>query len=876
MLKLKTILLITFLYKISSQSYLSFYIERQSKIDGYDFLHLFIHSPESDNKNKIIFRLPKKLQNHEVFKFKICQKDTIKKLKTGNIDDKIQNNCLEDSLHTKIVIDYEDKIILDEIPIYNLYKICVFGFAFTEGVKSYLHAGLTSILMKNTISDSENKLYYNDATSATELFDEAKSMNYLFLFNSDESFRCKIEIDDAFGELEDEKFSDNVFFLDRKNQSSFFVVEYDFGNNFKPTSTKAQYFKTAEMNPDMRIKRRQQVMDRLKKNMNIERDNYYKAEFEFLVFKNEKDKFPAVKLLRNKSMETLQSLNVEIGVNKYIRFFPMLCNKILEHNKTHSFEFLSEHACTPLSQEKILIGKGQKGNPYFFTQTNSGNVRITKKIKLYAQEMDLYIYPKSDPEDITIIKGFLPKCDTIFDKNSDLLYYVCYQKMTIYEDNKLIKDDEKDLKVNHFVLSDNNSALDKNLKKKKKVKGVAFGIFIVASIVFMVLSILAMIFLTGGIACIFGILASIVMGIGFAITKKRNRGHQSRVNPKKSYADVDLMEKRLWVTPILFFEKEKESGTSIFKLIVDSSLYSEKMEVDNLKKRLPKKQKDFLRAELPDDVMEENINEHLENSSDLTLSKSDIDESELTQQKSINLNHSLEDSKQKLLLKKDSNLSNSKNSLLSKSILTEQEDNSLIKKQPSLLNKSLSSIKKGDQSNLLLDSSLKNSSLIKSQNGKKNPVLNQSISSNKKLDQSNSLLDPSLNKSSLNKSQKNPILDKSISIKNSSLNKSQKNPNINNSSLLDSSLDISSLRESEMNPKFHKKEKDILSKSFQEKQKNNLLLDQVAKNFKSTINNKKNSQSKLEDSWDYSKISDLSEIQSNQNLNSSKKIKVLI
>ena len=523
MIKTLVLFIIT-LKKTLTQSQLSFYVDRSINphtLKSTDYLHLFLDdkkNEEFDFKNKkLIFELPVDLKNKEVFKIKICKKGTVSKLKLKNedeevidlnfeIDEILDENCLFDEFNTLSIIDYKKKLFLEQNPIFNLYKICDFGFSFQEAEKSFILAKGNEI--KNSLEMKNHEdLYYTNLDKIIELVKEAEKEDFRKLADSEKKSRCNIEFkQENLKNFESSNFLQETYFHIGDNSKSDFIIEYNFEDDFVIEKIELEDFKTEDMDSEKLIKTRNSIIKKMEQDYVIQKKNFPRAKinlkilnseiegnekiekFEIKIHKKEKDLSDEedeiideensikinIEINENLKIETL--FNIKFPINSYIRFFPMICLNNLDKNSEYSYEFISDKHCAPISKTKILLVKNENKKIHFYHKNNQ-QIFKSNKIEGDYDEFDLEFYPKDSPMDKIHINGFQDKCDGIYDKKLSLFYLICYQKLSQRKKRILKQNENRRIKKNERILSssqdfETNSLFfllkENSIKKNKK------------------------------------------------------------------------------------------------------------------------------------------------------------------------------------------------------------------------------------------------------------------------------------------------------------------------------------------------------------------------------------------------------------------------
>ena len=489
----KLFLFFTILH-ISSQAKISYYIDRQTTLNGRDYLHLFLHENPNHKGQKLVYEIPHRFRNKEVFKLKICNKGTKKKLRdiedTSNLkvtNDILEKNCLHDTFNTRSMIDYEQRILLEQIPVYNLYKLCNFGFAYFEAEKSFLFTSRYTLITKKLISHNEEKLYYVDTTAVGKIFNEGYKKNFREKgYNTNVNNRCINEFKQKngdFTEFEISKFIQKIMFFDDDENKSTLIIEYDFGIDFLGEKPVIRDFHDTEVvDNKTKTQYRDDIINDMKKDFVFKKIEFKQSNLKMSISETSMD----LEAIKNKSLTVKDSLksdkknllinvdingttllqskfNIGLAKNTFIRFFPMLCYNQINKKAKVSYDFFGNYSCMPLSRNKILLSRNQKNQLYFLQEENN-MIYSYRKIELGATEMNLDFYSKEDSSKHYSIEGFEEKCDGIYDGKLSLFYFICYQKVNEYTGLfKAFKETRN--KSYLFMIQENSQLYFKNLKK---------------------------------------------------------------------------------------------------------------------------------------------------------------------------------------------------------------------------------------------------------------------------------------------------------------------------------------------------------------------------------------------------------------------------
>lgn len=507
------VLLITTLKFTQTQSQLSYYIDRSINphtLTTKDYLHLFLDN--SENSEKLVYRLPVDLKNKEVFKIKICKKGTVEILKQKNseqedvlnynyeIDTILNENCLFDEFNTISIIDYKKKLFLEQNPIFNLYKICDYGFSFQEAERSFTLSSIKEIQYRDILKKED--LYYINLDKIVELVKEAEKEDFREIADKNPKSRCNLEFNQTNLEnLTLENFLQETYFHVGDNSKSDFIIEYNFDEEFVIEQVELEDFKTEDMNPEKIIKTRESILKKMEIDYVIVKKEFPQAKIQLKIRNFDEDglgtkkhgieEFTVKKHVENfdeddedvleedsmnidvnvnENLEINSIFNLYFPVNSYIRFFPMICLENLDKNSEYSYEFISDNHCSPISHKKILLVKNEKKNIHFFYK-ESGQIFQTDKIDLKYDEFNLEFYAKDNIMKKMMISGFQEKCDAIYDQKLSLMYFICYQKISNKKKRILSSEEklsQKNLTSKRILSKSYNFETDSNLFNLKE------------------------------------------------------------------------------------------------------------------------------------------------------------------------------------------------------------------------------------------------------------------------------------------------------------------------------------------------------------------------------------------------------------------------
>ena len=626
-------------------------MDRSYTPDREDFLTLFL---SSDKTKKIIYKLPHKLYNKEVFKLKICKKgisDLIKKkeeemkLKKELVEKKeneskeivdldiikerferkkkeqedynlkieeiLKKNCLGDIYNTSVLVDYTLSLPLEQIQIYNIYKICHFGYRFQEGERSFLDASNSEIQFSHRLNElKRDNFYYFNIDEIIEIFEEAEVKNFREYLEKNESSRCILEFVDHFEGFDLEKFENKSFFHIGDEIKSDFIIEYNFDEDMIFENPIIEDFQLEDVDTVTKIKSRDDIIKsmenkfvfidkkftlakiemsilsdkEIKEDENIKsfKMNLHKIEKEtkLLIKDSTVDSYIGFKMKINGNDNGSSFYTIEIPNNSYIRYVPLICFKELDHDNIYSYEFFGDKQCLSLSTEKILLGK--KENNLTFIKKDQNQIIQTNKINLNFDEFDLSFYSKDKPDIKVTIKGFKSKCDAIFDKSTSLFYHICYQNNSSIRHHKLnlnhLSDDLFYLKykysVNHypnlFYLKQNHKNLQNTELGKKESKenfGLLFELGIFSAVIGGILLIMTPYIAIGIILLVFcGLFIAL-----FAFSVVNDQTRLMKFSEKKIKKMKKSALEKILINPFLFENNEvvmKEDENMVIAFVV--------------------------------------------------------------------------------------------------------------------------------------------------------------------------------------------------------------------------------------------------------------------------------------------------------------------
>lgn len=582
---IKTTLTIMLLSHISLSSNLSFFVERESTIGGSDYVNVFIEDSNNQNQ-KLVYKLPQAFRNKEVFRLKICKKGTVAQVNLENpqqLEELVNENCLHDVYNTRSIIDYDERLMLEELHIYNVYKICIFGFTFPEIEKSFMSVPLSrfSKLTTHDLLDDNENLYFLDSSKIAVLMEEDSKGNFRNDFNKESNNRChlKYNLEENF---ETSKFQKESTFLSSETSKSYLLIEYDFEENLEINIPNVEEYESPSISTEKKIRGRENIIQSLEKDFVIKENKNFNTVINFSVFKNGQeeinvDEFEVDTDLTNMegqgvhmkisfgeegsfSNEFQGYYNLPIDNNKFVRFFPLVCYEKLNQDKEYSYEFIGDHSCIPISENKIILAK-LNGGFSFFKQDKT----ISQNSQHQFDTMQLVMAPKDNLNEKIIISGFENQCDGVFDQFASVFYFVCYQKTTV--DKKLnnfrILKGSKILNYNFELLE--NSTVKKN-KAARRTNDHAGQISAYITAALFALSMICLLF----ISSVFGWILFFIFLIAFAFTffLKSNRGNNLWILFKP--AEVEKM-RRNTLNKNFYIDKQFRDQNSQNMIIVDSS-----------------------------------------------------------------------------------------------------------------------------------------------------------------------------------------------------------------------------------------------------------------------------------------------------------------
>ena len=276
------IISLVLIQKYQTSTKVSFYIDRTYTPEKKDYLSLFI---KNDSK-AILYELPT-LRNKEVFELRICQKGTIQKIKEipksdeqkNLIENKLNENCLYDSFNTISVVDFGLENLVEQVPIYNIYKVCNFGFQFPEAERSFLYLSNNQMRFIKNISESDRKkndLFYYGMDQIMNINDKIMDKDYRKTLQKDEKNRCEMDFEENFDGFEYEKFEEKSDFYKGLNSKSDFIIEYDFGDDFEFKNPENTEYQNEEANADLVVKSRDKMLTKMESKYVFQKKTFQK------------------------------------------------------------------------------------------------------------------------------------------------------------------------------------------------------------------------------------------------------------------------------------------------------------------------------------------------------------------------------------------------------------------------------------------------------------------------------------------------------------------------------------------------------------------------------------------------------------------------
>lgn len=425
---------------------LDFFLEHNPLDPKNDYLYLF---PKTSHTS-IIYKIPK-LQHRETFTLKICKKDTIEK---NSISSK---NCLSEIYGTQISLDYKTAIPLTKKSVYNLYQICAFGVALSEGEKSLLFLNSEKIRRRERLENSG--LFFREPEEILELYENPVRKRYRSDFRENSESRCSL----GFGRkefFEESRFLEGVKMFGESGELKELVLEYDFES--EDMGAEEFYNQSAPMNGEKLtteelIKKRTDILDKMGKILIFEKKQVKKENFS-ITLKNSENKI-ILQNMRNETLDEPHKTDITLPKNTFYRFYPMFCYDHISPVETKDPNTLIQHNCSQLSENKLLLAHTKTGI-FFVTKENA-----KKKIDFQINVLDFTYYHKETPNEKVIIDGIEENCDLIIDTKFSLIFYLCYQKSRIMKDQKMLKEFLPDLKfhIYEFERNSDSEKIDKRV-----------------------------------------------------------------------------------------------------------------------------------------------------------------------------------------------------------------------------------------------------------------------------------------------------------------------------------------------------------------------------------------------------------------------------
>ena len=482
----------------------------------------------------------------------------------------IDKNCSYDSYNTYFISDYENKIFHDT-PVYNIYKICNIPLAYPEAERSLLKSDIN--FFKEKKEHQDKGLFYTNSDFVYMLYEESIKFDYRKKGREESDFRCKVDFKVKNKLIDYKKFLDKIHFERIQHDSSYLLVEYDFGSEdfLDKNKTNLQNLEPEIKDKESFIKTREKLLDKLGSNMIFEKKDFLKKKFG-IILSEENDEINLQSLYNNDEGKT-NSFNLEIEKEKFYRFVPMVCMRIPDLDASSDFAFFAFGQCKEITAKKNLLIR-DKNSELFFVSKDYKKKVLDFEIDIF----ELEFYEKNSPNDVFNISDMETFCDVMIDKKNSVIFYLCYQKMRRIINQRVEKFFERKEKPLIFEL-DLNKKFDRKLAKQKFK--IFLFIFSAAAMVCSFFLFFTLIISTGSAGLIImGIVIIVFLVIIFfylcfdlcGLMKNRrilNNGKIDLTDKKKLMENIQRIQILSNQTKNVFDKAEKEKKGKIVKVIID-------------------------------------------------------------------------------------------------------------------------------------------------------------------------------------------------------------------------------------------------------------------------------------------------------------------
>ena len=210
----------------------------------------------------------------------------------SEIEEILNKNCLGDIYNTSVLIDYTLSLPLEQIQIYNIYKLCHFGYRFQEGERSFLDASVSEIQYKHRLrfvksnKQKRDNFYYFNIGEIIEIFEEAETKNFREYLEKNESSRCILEYADHFEGFELEKFENKSYFHIGDETRSDFIIEYNFDEEMTFENPVTEDFQLEDVNTATKIKSRDDIIKSMENKFVFTDKKFTLAKIEMSIVSN--------------------------------------------------------------------------------------------------------------------------------------------------------------------------------------------------------------------------------------------------------------------------------------------------------------------------------------------------------------------------------------------------------------------------------------------------------------------------------------------------------------------------------------------------------------------------------------------------------------
>lgn len=541
-MKATTILVIAFTISVYSSELVGLYVEHNALDKNPDFVHLHLAPKEtreigSANSNgiskpKLVFRLPTKLSHDDTFELRICKPGTAAAASSGENPD-LTENCVSDQFNSILGLNYDTELPLYQVAYNNFVKTCFFGVAIFEAEHSYNKMSLDDLYQGKTSTDSS--LYYKEATEVVEKYEDSKAYNMRMYQNTQDDIRCTLDLDTT-ENLQESAFTGDLFYQKNSGKLSVLILDYNFqGEQFRNENHVSKTMQFPEPDYNDMEKKRQQIVNKMKKALVFETSTFEDRKLTFSVQNGKQDGIPILTVNAGGDHTSVHQLPFLIEKKSYLRFIPVVCRELLSTQGELSYMFLDSNECDTVSKNKFVITDLGKGFNFLYLDGQKAVSKPSLDLNYFA--MNFHYYPKDEPLEVIKLKGFEKRCDIIFDEDKSVVYYVCYQKIREFFNEKEKPINEEDLQ--NKIIKIVNNGDNKVHKRLLSVNGKAAKFLLIVIVVCAFVAVLSVFFWSMQILTIVMLFVIVLCVIGIFMT-----GSDDRILASTNDGKVEVAYKR--------------------------------------------------------------------------------------------------------------------------------------------------------------------------------------------------------------------------------------------------------------------------------------------------------------------------------------------